>query len=135
MWIVVPIKPIFQQQFFSLKIFSFFSQGGELFLIVFFCKFFVYCGKKKSRVRIIALCQNVNKTFGFDLERLPVLKPLCSAIRNRMQGQSRSPIRNTSLLLRLHSGTIHESNLEHLLVCKAPRGEDPIVQYGTTLCF
>ena len=33
-----------------------------------------------------------------------------------------SPIRNTSLFLRLHAATIQESNLEHLLVFKIPHG-------------
>ena len=32
-----------------------------------------------------------------------------------------NPIRNTSFFLRLHAGTINESNPEQLLVFKAPR--------------
>ena len=34
-----------------------------------------------------------------------------------------------------NAGTIHESNLEHLLVFKAPPGDNPRVQSGTTPCF
>ena len=37
-------------------------------------------------------------------------------------------IRNTSLFLRLHVGTIHKSIPKHLLVFKAPCGDDPRVQ-------
>ena len=70
------------------------------------------------------------------------------------RGPSKSPIRNNSLFLRLHVGTIHESNTSHtwmihnsnpeqLLVFKTPHWDnpwvkhlphmgDPQVQFGTT---
>ena len=51
-----------------------------------------------QRVRIIALCQNTKYAI------------LCGSIPNRTRRQSTSPNRNTSLFLRLHAGTIHESN-------------------------
>ena len=41
------------------------------------------------------------------------------------RGRSMSPIRKNSLFLRLHAGTIHDSNPEQLLVFKAPCREDP----------
>ena len=76
------------------------------------------------------------KTFGSDFEHLPVFKALYAGpIRNRTLGRSTSPIRNTSLFLRLHTGTIHESYPEHLLVFKAPRGDNPRVQSGTPPSF
>ena len=49
------------------------------------------------------------------------------------QGRSKSPIRNASLFLRLHAGTIQEYNPEHL-VWKAPCGDDPRVKSGTPPC-
>ena len=69
------------------------------------------------------------------------------------QGRSTSPIWNTYLFLKLHAGTVHESNLKHLLVfrlhagtinesnpeqhlvCNAPHGDNPQVQSGTPPCF
>ena len=52
-----------------------------------------------------------------------------------MLERSTSVIRITLLLLRLHSGMIHKSNSEHILVFKASRGDDPRVQSGTPLVF
>ena len=46
-------------------------------------------------------------------------------------GQSTGPIPKTSLLLRLHAGTIHESNPEDLLVFKAPQRDDLEQNAGT----
>ena len=50
-------------------------------------------------------------------------------------GRYTSPIQNNSLLLRLHVGTIHEYNLDNLLVFKAPGADNPRVQSGTPPCF
>ena len=101
--------------------------------------------QKKSRIHetlTLSTCadnstvsKKLNKTFRSNLEHLPVFKALCGAIRNRTPGQSTSPIRNTSLFLRLHAGTIHESNPEHLVVFKARPGDNPGVQSGITPCF
>ena len=49
------------------------------------------------------------KTFGSNLEHLPVFKALSRAD------------------LEQNAGTIHKSNPEHLLVFKAPRGDNPPV--------
>ena len=46
-----------------------------------------------------------------------------------------SPIGKNSTFPRLHAGTIHKSNPEHLLVFKAPRRDDSQVQSGTHSCF
>ena len=46
-----------------------------------------------------------------------------------------NPILNTSLYLGLHARTMHKSILEHLLVLKAPHGDDPQVQSGSHPCF
>ena len=43
------------------------------------------------------------------------------------RGRSSGPIRKTSSFLRLHTGTIHESNPEHVLVFKDHCGDDPRV--------
>ena len=56
------------------------------------------------------MSKKLNKTFGSDLEHLPIFKALLVA----------DPEQN--------AGTIHESNPEHLLVLKAPCGDDPRVQ-------
>ena len=79
--------------------------------------------------------KKLSKTCGSDLKHMPVLKALCREIRNRTQGKSTSPIRNTSLFLRLYPGTIHKSNTEQLLVFKAPSGDGPRVQSETPPCF
>ena len=70
-----------------------------------------------GRLRIIALCP-IWKTSQF-------LRLYAGTIRNKTSGRSSCPIRNTSLFFVLYTGTIHASNLEHLLVCKAPRRDDP----------
>ena len=79
--------------------------------------------------------KKLTKKFGSNLENLSVYKALCGAIRNRTPGQSMSQIWNTSLFLKLHPGTINESNPEQLLVFKAPPGDDLRVQSGTPPCF
>ena len=43
------------------------------------------------------------------------------------------PTRNTSLFLRPHAGTIHNSIPEHFLVFKAPREDNPQIQSGKRL--
>ena len=63
------------------------------------------------------------------------LKLHAGTIRNRMWGLFTSPIRNTSFFLRPHVGTIHKYNQKHLLVFEAPHGDNPQVQSGTPSCF
>ena len=50
-------------------------------------------------------------------------------------GRFMSPIRNTSLFIRLHAETIQKCNPDHLVAFKAPCGEDPQVQFGTPPYF
>ena len=62
-------------------------------------------------MRMIALCQKLNKKIGSDLEHLPVFKVYMGTIRNRTQGQSKHPIWNTPPFLRLNAAVLfHVSN-------------------------
>ena len=47
-----------------------------------------------------------------DFEHLLVFKALCSAVSEQNAGTIHKSNLNTSLFLRLHTGTIHEFNLE-----------------------
>ena len=86
-------------------------------------------------MRIIALCQKTKQTFGSDLEYLPVFKALRGADPEQNTGTIHESNLEHLLVLRLLAGTISGSNPEHLLVFKAPRGDNPRVQSGTPLCF
>ena len=103
-----------------------------------------------QRVWIETLCQKTKLNIWVPFEHLPSSMPDWSRTEREdepwvqswtppffcsLRGQSTSPIRNTSLFLRLHAGTINESNAEHLLVFKAPCGDDQGVQSGTPSCF
>ena len=61
--------------------------------------------------------KKVNKTFGSNLERTPILRALLGA----------NPEQD--------AGTIQESNSEHPIVFKAPRGDNQQVQSETPPCF
>ena len=107
-----------------------------------------------------SIVTQTKQTFVSDSEHLPDFKTLRVADPEQDGGRSTSPIRNTSLflrlyagtirnrtpgqsesnpehllVLRLHAGMIHKSNPEYLLVFKAPPGDDPQVQSGTPPCF
>ena len=88
------------------------------------------------------MSKKVDKSLGSDLGHSTVVKALhgadpeqnASLFLRLHAGLSTSSIWNTSSFLRPHAATIHKSNPEHLLVLKAPLGDNPQVQFGTP-CF
>ena len=92
-----------------------------------------------QHIRIIALCQKLNKTFGSYLEHLPVFKAPCGD--NLQQNAGTINTSNPEYLPVLKAshgdhpeqkaGTIHSSNLEHLPVFKALCGSYPEQNAGT----
>ena len=66
---------------------------------------------------ILALCQKLNKTFGSNLEYLPVFK--AQRVVDPKQ----------------NAGTIHKFNLDHLLFLKSPCRDNARVPFRTPPCF
>ena len=87
--------------------------------------------KVSWRVRIVAICQKLSKTFGSDVEYLPVFKDRCRANREQNADTILESNPEHLLVFRFHAGMVHKSNSEHLLVFKAPSRDDPRVQSGT----